>query len=249
MIARLRGLCGWGGRKVLRHKSGTFGPNQHWSFGVKFQPFSCACWFQAPTRAGLLTFAAGSGRCVCASGTAESRNFPRLWRSLPGGLALSLLQGRDGGSQLSKRWSCLELLRHWEVPGVKKRECHLEEINCHRKVERSAPYCWHTGPTVSYLMEKKNPLDLDNRHKENTFVWSNSTVKHRGLVPLCSCFPIVLEWGNSWSQLLASLPSLILPTWLVLRLCPGDRPWCHSSQRDTGYPFLPLYAFARPMGL
>lgn len=102
---------------------------------------------------------------------------------------------------MSKHWSCLEPLLRWEIPGFKKREGHLGETNWHRKGKRTAPYIWHTSPTVSSLM-KKNPPDLDNRHKKTRFVWSNNTVKCSGLVPLCSSFP---HWPGVGKFLISTL--------------------------------------------
>ena len=124
--------------------------------------------------------------------------------SLPAGLALSWLWGRWGSTScpsISPVWNLFYTEKYLEL----KRECHLGEINWYRKVERPAPYIWHIGPIVSSLMEK-NPPDLDNRHKENRFVWSSNTVQCSGLILLCSSLP---QWPRM-GELLVSTPRHVL---------------------------------------
>lgn len=107
-----------------------------------------------------------------------------MTHSLPGGLALSWLQSRDSCPSIGPVWNLFYAEKYLELK--------TESVIWERLIgtgERPAPYIWHTGPTVSSLMEK-NPPDPDNRHKENRFVWSNNTVKCSGLVPLCSLFPL-----------------------------------------------------------
>lgn len=63
----------------------------------------------------------------------------------------------------------------------------------------------------------KNPPHLDNRYKENRFVWSNHTVKCSGLAPLCSLF---LHWpGVGKFQISALRSALFAKTHLALMAC------------------------------
>lgn len=180
---------GEGGEKVSRQKEEHLGPINSGGLESGFSLFPVP----ANSKLEQVYYVAGSGTCVHMpqaqgkAGISLGCDAQSTWRT---GFVLALGYGSE--SQLSKHQSYLEL-------SYTKKYLELKNISCERLIGRGKESdllpVSHI-PCISHcqFFYGKNPPHLDNRYKENRFVWSNHTVKCSGLAPLCSLF---LHWPRA----------------------------------------------------